>query len=313
MRILIVGAGALGGYFGARLLDAGQDVTFLVRARRAAQLEQDGLNVKSPAGDLHIANPPHVMAETLTKPFDVIIVGCKAFDLDSTMAGFAPAVGPQTTIVPILNGMAHLDRLAKRFGAERVVGGTCFISATLDSHGTVRHLNDVHVLSFGELDGSKSARIQALAEACAAAKFDSRPTETIVQQMWEKWTFLATLAASTCLFRATIGDILNAPQGELLLTTMVQEAEAIASAAGHAPRPDVFQPMRSSLFRPGSPMTASMMRDIQNSAQTEADHIIGDLILRGAAAKPAAVPAPLMTVAYNHLKAYDARRIREGD
>ncbi len=155
MRILVVGAGGIGGYFGGRLKDAGRDVTFLVRARRAAQLAKTGLVIKSPLGDVSLPSPPIVMAETLREPFDLILLSCKAYDLASAVNSFAPAVGPNTVIVPVLNGMAHMDFLGARFGAGAVFGGQCLISTTLDGEGRIIHLNDTHLLSFGEQDGSE--------------------------------------------------------------------------------------------------------------------------------------------------------------
>src|SRR5580700_8607881 len=174
MRILIVGAGALGGYFGGRLLQAGRDVTFLVRPRRAAQLAKTGLVIRSPLGNADLPNPPTVAAEELRDPFDLILLSCKAYDLAAAADSFAPAVGSDTAILPFLNGMAHLDFLATRFGARTVLGGQCLISATLDAEGRVLHLNESHLLSFGELDGSPSARAKAIEATFSGARFESR-------------------------------------------------------------------------------------------------------------------------------------------
>src|SRR5580704_5741621 len=194
MRILVVGAGALGGYFGGRLLEAGRDVTFLVRERRAAQLAKTGLVIRSPRGDVNIPAPPTVTAEALRDPFDLILLSCKAYDLASAMDSFAPAVAATTAILPLLNGMAHLDILAARFGAAAVFGGQCLISATLDPEGRVLHLNDMHLLSFGEQDGSLSARATAIAATLSGARLESRLSAAILQEMWEKWAFIASAA-----------------------------------------------------------------------------------------------------------------------
>ena len=156
MRILVVGAGAVGGYFGGRLLEAGRDVTFLVRPRRAAELAKHGLTIRSPVGDFHRPSPPTVLQEDLAEPFDLILLSCKAFDLEGAITSFAKAVGPATAILPLLNGMRHIDRLTERFGPERVLGGQCAISVTLGPDGDIVHFNDWHALSFGELDGSRS-------------------------------------------------------------------------------------------------------------------------------------------------------------
>jgi 2-dehydropantoate 2-reductase len=309
MRILIVGAGALGGYFGARLLQAGRDVTFLVRPRRAAQLVKTGLVVRSRLGDANIPSPPHVLAEDISAPYDLILVGCKAYDLESTMESFARAVGPRTAILPYLNGMKHFDSLSERFGAERVLGGLAMISATLDGDGVVLHLNETHVLTFGELDGAQSPRVAAIAAAFAGANFDSRATDTIVQELWEKWVFIATLGGITSLMRGLVGDIEAGGAADLALA-LLAECGAIAASHGHEPRPAVVDRGRRLFTAPGSTLTASMMKDIERGARIEGDHIIGDLLARG---ERSAVETPLLRIVHAHLRTYEARREREGN
>ena len=205
MRILVVGAGAVGGYFGGRLLQAGRDVTFLVRPRRAAELAENGLVIRSPLGDLHRPSPPTVSQEALAEPFDLVLLSCKAYHLDGAMDSFAKAVGEKTAILPLLNGMRHLDMLAERFGPESVLGGQCVISATLGDDGAIVHLNDMHALSFGELDGSRSKRIETIAsELVGASGFEARLSEQIRQEMWEKWVFIASAAGITSLMRSSV-------------------------------------------------------------------------------------------------------------
>jgi len=306
MRILVVGAGGLGGYFGGRLLSAGRDVTFLVRQRRAAQLAGSGLVVRSPLGDLDLPAPPTVLAEDLKDAFDVILLSCKAYDLEAAMDSLTPAVGPDTAILPLLNGMRHMDLLKARFGEGRVLGGLCLISAALDPEGRVLHLNDLHTLSFGEPDGVRSPRIEAIAAALSDAGFDARLSDTIVQDMWEKWIFIATGAGATCLMRAAIGDIVAAGATDVV-TGLLDESAAIATAQGFPPRQPAIERTRDSYTRPGSTMTASMLRDIERGGPIEADHIIGDLLRRGG--NPAA--SPILGIVHAHLKAYEARRARE--
>jgi 2-dehydropantoate 2-reductase len=307
MRFLIVGAGALGGYFGGRLIEAGEDVTFLLRPRRAAQLAKTGLAVKSPYGDLHLPAPRSVQADGIAGPYDVVIVGCKAYDLAGTMEAFAPAVGPETAILPLLNGMRHLDELVGRFGKAHVLGGLCMISAALDDEGTVLHLNDTHGLTYGELDGTRTARVEALQAAFAKAKFDARASEDILQDMWEKWVFIASAAGMTCLMRAAVGDIVRAGATDLCIA-MVDECAAIAARNGHALRPGSLERAHAIVTTPDSLMTASMFKDIERKSPIEADHILGDLLRRGG---EGSAPVSLLRVAYAHLKAYEARRERE--
>jgi len=307
MRILVVGAGALGGYFGGRLKEADRDVTFLVRPRRAEQLAKSGLTVRSPKGDISISAPPTVVAEQLSAPFDLILLSCKAYDLQGAMDSFAPAVGANTAILPLLNGMKHLDLLGARFGGNAVLGGQCIISATLDGEGRVLHLNDSHFVSFGEQNGAKSPRAVAIAEAFSGAKFDSQLSTAILHEMWEKWAFIAAAAGICCLMRGTFGDIAAAGASQLA-SDMFTECCAIAAKNAFKPGETAVKRSVGMLTAAGSPIAASILRDIERGAPIEADHIIGDLLARGSA-RP--VDYPLLQIAYAHLRTYEARRQRE--
>jgi 2-dehydropantoate 2-reductase len=302
MRILVVGAGATGGYFGGRLLQAGRDVTFLVRERRAAQLRKTGLVIKSAKGDFTAPNPKLVLASELRQAFDVILLSCKAYDLEAAIESFAPAVGPQTSILPLLNGMRHLDVLEAKFGAQAVLGGQCVISAALDPDGRIIHLNELHGISFGERKGGRSARADAIQKAFSEAIFDCQVSENILQGMWEKWVFIASLAGITCLMRSAIGDIIAAGGAEWL-ARLYEECAQIATDAGFPPG----QPSRDLSLRmmgsPGSKLTASMLRDMEGGGRTEVEQILGDLVRR----------RKTNTVSFSilHVKAYETRRKRE--
>ena len=306
MRILVVGAGAIGGYFGGRLLEAGRDVTFLVRPRRAAQLAETGLVVRSPKGDFHHSLPPTVQADKLRETFDLVLLSCKAYDLDDAINSFASAVGRDTAILPLLNGMRHLEVLEQRFGPEAVLGGQCVISVALDERGAINHLNEAHHLSFGERNKPSSARSLAIEATIAAARFESRLSGQILHEMWEKWVFLATLAGITCLMRATVGDIVAAGGAELA-AALLAECAAIATNRGFAPSEAARQRSQATLTAPGSPMTASMLRDIERGGPTEVEHVLGDLLRRGGSRDSA---QSMLRTAYVHVAAYEARRAR---
>lgn len=303
MRILVVGAGSIGGYFGGRLLEAGRDVTFLVRPRRAEQLAQNGLSIRSRLGDVDIAAPT-VLAEQLREPFDLALLSCKAFDLEEAMTSFAPAVGKDTAILPLLNGMRHLDLLEQKFGKGAVLGGMCAISTTLDAEGRVLHLGDMQSLSFGELDGTITPRVETIATAVAGAKFDARACGTIVQEMWDKWVFIATAGGITCLMRAPIGDIVAADASDITLA-LLDECEAIARAQGHPSDDAAMQRARAMFTAAGSVFAASMLRDIERGARTEVEHILGDLLRRGGDAAH-----PVLRIAYANVATYEAKRAR---
>ena len=307
MRILVIGAGAIGGYFGGRLLEAGGDVTFLVRPRRAEQLAEQGLHIRSRFGDVDIAVPPTTTAEKLQEPFELILLSTKAHDLEDAIAAFAPAVSERSAVLPLLNGMRHIDVLRERFGAGRVLGGQCLISTVLDEHGTIVHLNDTHEVSFGELDGSRSERVEQILATFSGAKFDSRLSESILQEMWEKWIFIATAAGITTLMRAAVGDIVKA-DGAQYVDTLLAETSLVATKEGFAPRPASIERARAMLTKPESVLTSSMLRDIERGAPIEADHIIGDFIRR---AEQHRLAVPFLRIVFTHLKAYEARRARE--
>ena len=309
MRILVVGAGGIGGYFGGRLAVVGRDITFLVRPKRAELLRQKGLVIRSPLGDAHIASPKLVTADGLAETYDLVLLSCKAYDLDDAISSFAPAVGPKTAILPLLNGMAHLERLEARFGSEAVLGGTCFISTTIGPDGEIVHMNDIHRITYGERRGGMTPRIEAIAKVFADAGFTAQASEAILSDMWEKWIFIAATAGMTCLMRSTIGDFVAAGASDLALK-LIDECAEIAANNGFPLAQISEARIRENLTRAGSPITASMLRDIQAGARIESDQIIGDLFNRANTAKQASYI--MLKTVHAHLKAYEQGRLRQG-
>lgn len=316
MRILVLGAGGTGGYFGGRLAQAGVDVTFLVRPARAAQLERDGLRIRSALGDAQFP-VAHVTADALPalaaeQPFDLVVLSCKAYDLDSSIEAIAPAVGPQTSVLPILNGLLHYPALDARFGADAVLGGLCFISAMKGEDGEIVHLPSPPSLTFGErnADENGSDRTRALQAICeGTGGFDAVRSDDFMQAAWNKFAFLASLAAATCLMRASIGRIVATDGGEAFLSALHEECLAVAQAQGQAIPADAATHARTLLTREGSTVTASMLRDLESGQQVEAMQIVGDMRARGHAA---ALAVPHLDAAWVHLQAYRARRETPG-
>ena len=306
MRILVVGAGGIGGYFGGRLLAAGRDVAFLVRPGRAAQLAARGLVIQSPHGDVHLPDPPTVRAENLREHFDLVLLSCKTYDLDDAIRSFAPAVGPNTSVLPLLNGMRHMDVLDERFGAGAVLGGLALIASTVGENGQIVHMNTLHSLTLGERNGSESPRARAIERELSDARFDVSFTNTIVHEMWEKWVFIATLAGITTLMRSTVGDI-EAAGGAPLVHALLDDCAAIASQLGFPPSEAALERSRTTFTAPGSSLTASMYRDVERGGRTEAEHILGDLLRRGGRADRV---DSILRIAYTHLATYEVRRTR---
>lgn len=310
MRMLVLGAGGTGGYFGGRLAQAGVDITFLVRETRAAQLDRDGLVIRSPLGDAQFP-VVHLVASELAaaaagRPFDLVLLSCKAYDLDSAIEAIAPAIGEGTAVLPILNGLRHYAALDARFGANRVLGGLCFISAMKGEHGEVLHLGKPASVTFGERDGrASSERCEALAAAFAAAGVDHRHSPDIAQDLWIKFTFLTTLAGATCLMRASIGAIVAVGGGRTFIEALYDECVAVAAAAGQPIPGEAQDNARRMLTQAGSSVTASMLRDLESGQRIEGAHIVGDMRQR---AHDAGLPAPLLELAWIHLQAYQVRR-----
>ena len=309
MKILILGAGAIGGYVGGRLHQSGADVTFLVREKRREALQHDGLVIKSTKGDI-TQKVKTATGRDGGGPYDIVLLTCKAYDLDSAMDAIAPAVGAGTVIVPLLNGMHHLDTLDARFGADKVVGGLARVGVAMNGQGWILHTSPFAAISFGERDG-KSPRA-ALAELNAAIKksgVDGGLNPNIVQDLWDKWIMLCTLAATCCLMRGASGDILEADEGQAIVLETVDEGRKVAAAAGRDPGEKGIATIRSFLTVKGSKFAASMLHDLENGAMVEADHVVGDMIAR---AKKAGIATPNLRLAYAHLQVYLARRSRDG-
>jgi 2-dehydropantoate 2-reductase len=300
MRILIVGAGAVGGYFGGRLAQAGRDVTFLVRPSRAKQLAQNGLRIVSPHGDA-VLTPKLVSADKIDTPYDLVFVSVKAYALEAAMNDFAAAVGRETMILPVLNGMRHIDLLAKRFGEHAVIGGVCLVAAEIDDQGRIVQLADVQQLVYGERNGESTPRLKTLDATMQGVGFSARLSPDIMQEMWEKWVQLASLGAITCLMRGTIGEIVAAPDGAELSIDVLNESAAVAAACGYKPSEKMLSKHAAAMTAPGSSLTSSMYRDLRKGAPVEADHILGDFIESGSAH---GVATPLLKAAFVNLRVY---------
>jgi len=307
MRILILGAGGTGGYFGGRLAQSGADVTFLVRPPRAALLHERGLRIRSALGDAQLEVAAVTTAQLgALPPFDLVLLSCKAYDLDSAIEAIAPAVGSGTTVLPILNGLLHYDALDARFGRPRVAGGLCFISAMLDAGGVVVHMGRPASITYGlRADNTDTGVLAALDAACARAGVDHLFAADIGQAQWIKFSFLAALAAGTCLLRGSVGAIAASEGGEAFMAGVHDECLAVAAAEGQPVPADEAGVARGQLTRAGSPVTASMLRDLEAGRPVEALQIVGDLVHR---ARRAGLDVPRLAAAWTHLQVYEAAR-----
>ncbi|MFW7269962.1 ketopantoate reductase family protein [Gluconacetobacter sp. Hr-1-5] len=300
MRLLVVGAGSTGGYFGGRLAQAGRDVTFLVRPKRAAQLRQDGLRIISPHGDLTL-NPALVTAEDLAHPYDAVLLTVKAYQLEAALDDLAPAIGPDTMILPVLNGMRHMDILSRRFNPRNVVGCALKVATVLENDGSIVQLSPLQDLAYGELDGSVTPRIRVLDAFMQGTGIDARLSTAIRREMWEKWVLLATVGAITCLMRGTIGEVEACTGGATLASHLLDEVAAIVRAVGESPSDAFMHVARTQITAAGSSLVSSMFRDLQRGRRVEVEEIIGDLVRHAATA---GIAIPLLSATYVHLLVY---------
>jgi len=304
MRVLVVGAGAVGGYFGARLAQAGRDVTFLARGERAKQLSTDGIRLTSPHGDLTMPVKA-ILADELKESFDIIFLSMKGFALDQAMNDFATAVGPKTTILPILNGLRHMETLGNRFGRGAVIGGVCMVSTEMDKDGRIVQLSELQKLSYGELDRQLTPRIEEVDETFRGANFDTQLSIDILQGMWEKWVQLAAAGAITCLMRGDIGEVARAPGGVAFSRAILLECIAIATVCGHRPSPHFQRQQITTLTAEDSTFTTSLYRDLLQGNRIEVDTILGDLLKHAEAHN---IEVPLLRAAYTHLSVYESSK-----
>lgn len=307
MRILFLGAGALGGYYGARLIQGGaaEEVAFLVRPRRKAQIDQEGLVVKSVIGDFTLPVKT-VTSETAGQGWDAIYLSCKAYDLPSAIEAIRPAVGPQTAILPVLNGFSHLDTLRGAFGEKAVLGGLARIAATLTPEGHIRHMQPPADLVFGEIAGGMSPRVEALARVWQAAPHvKTTATDDIMGEMWAKIVMLGSLAALTVMMRGNIGQIIRAGGQEIILR-MFRLSAAIAAAHGHPVSDAQLAGMERNFTNPKSTSTASMFRDLLAGGPIEIDHIVGFLVEAG---KAKGLDVTLLETAQINGRTYETQRL----
>ena len=304
MNVLVLGAGGIGGLVGGRLAQHGCQVTFLVRDKRKAQLDRDGLRIESPQGNAQVAVRSITQSE-VTPAYDLVLLTCKAYDLDGAIEAIRPAMAPHTVVLPLLNGIAHMERLNQTFGAARVAGGTARMQVTLTPDGIIRQLNDWQTVTFGEQDGQLSDRLKAFQSALQVTGIEAKLSPAILRELWMKLVHLATVASGTCLMRANIGEIARTPEGTQLLNRLLQLNADIARHAGYAPEESFLDGYRKLFATRDATYEASMLRDLEKGGQVEAEQIVGFML---AQCRAAGLDDALHLAAYTHVKAYEQRR-----
>lgn len=304
MKILVLGAGAVGGYFGGRLVQKGVDVTFLVREKRQQQLEQHGLMIRSIHGDAHL-NVRAIRSGEQVEPYDLIILTTKAYHFEEGIASIAPYVGKHTLILPLLNGIAHMDRLIERFGKDNVLGGLCFIETTLTEAGEVVQTSKRHEFTFGEWQGENSERLQEMAELFSETKATFTLSTSIVRDMWHKYLFITTLSGITTLMNAAVGPIREAQFGKELTLQLAEETASVMRGLGAPIDEDIVTKQMAMFWKQADTMKASMLRDMEKGLPVEANHLQGYLLQ---AAKRLQIATPLLQIVFTNLAVYENKR-----
>jgi 2-dehydropantoate 2-reductase len=289
VKIVVFGAGAVGGYFGGRLAGAGENVVFLARGKQLEALRRDGLVVMSPKGDLHL---PKVFATDRPEDIgvaDVVLFAVKLYDVPAAAAALAPMIGPATVVITVQNGVEVVDTLSRQIGREHVAGGAAYIMAAVEAPGRIRH-TAADSLVFGELDGSRSPRLQAFEAAGRRAAFRATLSETIELDLWTKFVRLGTWSGMTTVTRSTIGTIRDDPALMAMMSAALAEAIAVARARG-VPLPPSLPEETLTMMR-SFPHTAksSMLEDLEHGRRLELPWLSGAVARMGS---ESGVPTPI--------------------
>ncbi|MDG5786334.1 ketopantoate reductase family protein [Evansella sp. AB-P1] len=307
MKILILGAGAVGGYFGGRLIEKGEDVTFLVREKRKQQLRETGLVIKSVHGDVTL-KPKTILESDLDEPFDIVIIATKAYHLEQGLKSVEPFIRDYTLILPLLNGIEHMDELKAYFSPEQVIGGLCSIESTLDETGAIIQTSGFNELVFGEWSGERTDRILKVTDAFSGTKASFRLSENIQQEMWHKYLFITTFSGITSLMRSPIGPIRDTFEGRTYTQQLFEEIRLTMEAFGAPIVEGIIEKQMGKIESLSPQMKSSMLRDIEKNAAIEGDHLQGFLLLL---AERCGIETPLLRLVYQHLKVYEKNQFHD--
>ena len=279
-KIVVFGTGAVGGYFGARLLAAGESVAFVARGRQLAALRRNGLSVVSPNGDLTVRDLVATDRPEEIGPVDIVLFGVKLYDASEAAARLAPLLGPETAVITIQNGVEVLELVARCVGAERAVGGAAYIMASLEAPGRIRH-TAADALVFGERGGSRSARLSAFEAAGVRAGFHAKLSTTIDVDLWVKFVRLATWAGITTVSRSTIGVIRDDPALSAMMRAALAEAIAVGCARGVALPVNLVADTEALVSRFPHHAKSSMLEDLEHGRRLELPWLSGALVRMG--------------------------------
>jgi 2-dehydropantoate 2-reductase len=281
MRIAVMAAGALGGYFGARLAQGGHEVAFVARGRQLEALRAHGLRVDSPLGDVHLPDIAVTDKPAGIGPVDLVLFTVKLWDTVEAADAIKPLLGGNTAVVSLQNGVVKDDILRQALGAEHIIGGVCYIAATIAEPGVIRHSGTLAKLVFGEYDGSLSARVRQFRDACADGGIDAEVSDRIEQAIWEKFVFLVGVSGTTSLARSAIGPIRSHPRSRAFLHDVMEEVVQVARVQGVALPADYADDRLAFVDQLNPSATSSMSHDLERGNRLEVDWLSGDVVERG--------------------------------
>ena len=281
MRIAVLGTGGVGGYFGARLARAGADVTFIARGAHLDAIRRNGLSIESKLGNLHIAAPRATDEPASAGPVDLVIFAVKLWDTESAARAALSLLGPSTALVSFQNGVQKDEILRSIVGDDALVGGVCYIAATIASPGVIQHAGTMQKLVFGEFDGNSSPRIEAFLSACKSAGIDAEISADIRRATWEKFVFLVGLSGTTATIRMPVGPIRSHPRTRALLLDAMREVVAVGRAEGVALPEDFAENRLAFCDQLPAEMSASMRTDLERGNRLEVEWLSGDVVARG--------------------------------
>lgn len=304
MRFAVFGAGGLGAYYGARLVDAGHEVSFIARGPHLEAMRKNGLKVISPVGDVHLEKPQVTDQPADIGEVDVVMIAVKSWHVAEIIPVLGSLMGDATVMLPFLNGVDAPDQLAEAFGEENVLGGLSRIFSEIESPGVVRHLNPGAYIEFGELNGERSTRVEALADVFRAVGIETEISDDIRSALWQKLLLVASWAGLGALSQSTLGVVCDQPELRSLVDRAMDEGIDVARALGYPLPDDLKQKMWD--FYGGVPYdtTASMMRDILAGRPSELDAWNGAIVRFG---RQLGVPTPVHQFTYHALLPMERR------
>ena len=305
MKIAIVGAGGVGGYFGARLAAAGHEVAFLARGAHKDAMKAKGLTVHSPLGEIHLPSPDVVDDPAAVGPCEIVLFCVKLWDVPDAAEIVRPMLSAESCVVPIQNGVSVTDTLSGLLGAEHVLGAVTQISASIEAPGVIRHHGDFARLIFGELGGEpgggSSARVERLEASCQAAGIEARVSPDIAVDIWQKFVFLAAMAGATAFYRVPIGEIRDDPECRARLEALLRETAAVGRAKGVRLPEGLEEGSLGFLDNLPPAMKSSMQLDLERGRRLELEWLNGEVVRLGA---ELGVPTPETAAVFEALKPY---------